>query len=195
MNGPLAGNDLDNPRVTDYSLSRSVIHAAFSWSERRAAYQEVRKTAARHGVGFFDVSGKEGDIWWPVSGWALSCEAWGEIPLPLNLDFGENLEKLDPTKNSFVILESANGDFIQCGGSKETCTVEFRRGDGPSKFKHYVVGHLGGSEEAASVPMSGGEVTVRRREVLGSEEATELFEAFFAGQEVLAKYVLRAVEF
>ena len=93
MNGPLASDDPGNPRVTDYSLGRSLIYAAFAWSEAKAAYDQAKELAAKHAVGFFDVSGDDGDIWWPVPGWTLSGEARGEIPLPLDLDFGEVLKK------------------------------------------------------------------------------------------------------
>lgn len=62
MNGPFASNDCDNPRVTDYSIGRTVIYAAFAWSEAEPAYEAVRRLAAKHSVGFFDVSGEEGEI-------------------------------------------------------------------------------------------------------------------------------------
>ena len=88
MNGPLASTDPDDPKVTDYSLGSSVIYGAFAWSEAEAAYKHVKELAAKHNVGFFDVSGKENDIWWPVQGWNLYCEASGEIPLPVDRSFG-----------------------------------------------------------------------------------------------------------
>jgi hypothetical protein len=66
MNGPLASEDTDDPKVTDYSLGRSVIYAAFAWSEADAAYHAMRELAERHRVGFFDVSAESGDIWQPT---------------------------------------------------------------------------------------------------------------------------------
>jgi hypothetical protein len=66
MNGPLASGDLDDPKVTDYCLGRSVIYAAFAWSEAKAAHKFVKELAAKHGVGFFDVSSDDGDIWLPT---------------------------------------------------------------------------------------------------------------------------------
>lgn len=56
-----AGTDY---RLTDYSLGRSVIYAAFAWSGAEEAYQAMRTLAEKHGVGFFDVSG-DGEIIWP----------------------------------------------------------------------------------------------------------------------------------
>jgi len=66
MNGPgEGGRDFDNPKLTDYSIGRSVIYAAFAWSQAEGAYHLVRALAAKHGVGFFDASADEGEIWVP----------------------------------------------------------------------------------------------------------------------------------
>lgn len=74
MNGPLAvsDDDIDNPKVTDYSVGQWVIYAAFAWSEAQAAYRLSVDLAGKHGVGFFDVSATDGDIWLPVAGGQLS---------------------------------------------------------------------------------------------------------------------------
>jgi hypothetical protein len=65
MNGPLASEDPDDPKVTDYSLGEKIIYAAFAWSEAKAAYARMFELAGRHGVGFFDVSTPNGNIWFP----------------------------------------------------------------------------------------------------------------------------------
>ncbi|MCM1044507.1 MAG: hypothetical protein NC417_03255 [Candidatus Gastranaerophilales bacterium] len=52
--------DLEN-YMTDYSIGREVIYAAFAWSVAEEANELVRELAGKHGVGFFDVSG-EGEI-------------------------------------------------------------------------------------------------------------------------------------
>ena len=65
MNGPLASDDVDNPRLTDYSIGREVIYAAFAWSEAEQAYKRVFGAAQTHRVGFFDVSAEDGDVWVP----------------------------------------------------------------------------------------------------------------------------------
>lgn len=62
MNGPLASKDYDNPKVTNYSIGRSVIYAAFAWSQAETAFEAVYRLAAKHGVGFYDVSAEEGEI-------------------------------------------------------------------------------------------------------------------------------------
>ena len=63
MNGPLRrdGGDLE---VTDYSIGRAVIYAAFCWPLAEDAYNTVRRLASLHDVGFFDVSG-DSEIWFP----------------------------------------------------------------------------------------------------------------------------------
>jgi hypothetical protein len=72
MNGPLASNDVDDPKVTDYSLARSIIYAAFAWSQAERAHGRTMELAAKHHVGFFDVSSKEGAIWFPTADGTLA---------------------------------------------------------------------------------------------------------------------------
>jgi hypothetical protein len=61
MNGPGAPSDdeIDRAghRLTDYSIGKHAIYAAFAWSVAEDAYESVRETAVAHNVGFFDVSG------------------------------------------------------------------------------------------------------------------------------------------
>jgi hypothetical protein len=67
MNGPGAPTDeeLMTPGVEDrlagYSIGRHVIYADFRWTEAEEAYATVRRLAVEHNVGFYDVSGDEGD--------------------------------------------------------------------------------------------------------------------------------------
>lgn len=57
--------DLNGPYVTDdnelywadYAIGRQVIYIAFGWSVAGEAYEAVYRLAAKHQVGFFDVSG------------------------------------------------------------------------------------------------------------------------------------------
>ena len=65
MNGPGAPSDDElqrcGDRITDYSIGKHAIYAAFAWSVAEDAYRTVRETAVAHNVGFYDVSGDEGD--------------------------------------------------------------------------------------------------------------------------------------
>ena len=61
MNGPGAVNDDHIEDSADYSIGRHVIYAAFRWSQAEQAYPLVRSLAVTYGVGFYDVSGDEGN--------------------------------------------------------------------------------------------------------------------------------------
>ena len=123
--------------------------------------------------------------------WKFSSERQGEISLPPANAFSQALNDLNPDTNSFYILERTSGDYIQCGGSKNGCTVEIRIYDLDGTYKHFTVGHRDGSNEPTTVKMSGGVVNLEAREVLTYGEAIELFERFFSGDDVPTTYVLR----
>ena len=65
LNGPLATDDVDDPKVTDYGLGRRYVYACFGWSRAEAAYQRMKELAEKHCVGFFNVSSDESDVWFP----------------------------------------------------------------------------------------------------------------------------------
>lgn len=73
LNGPLRSPDADDPKTTDYSFGRSVIYAAFAWSEESEARNAMFNLAKKHGIGFFDVSSDEGDVWAPTSYSTYEC--------------------------------------------------------------------------------------------------------------------------
>ena len=62
MNGPLALSDEEfdelsaeeEARVTDYSIGRDVIYAAFAWSVAEDARKTALALAVKHKVGFFN---------------------------------------------------------------------------------------------------------------------------------------------
>jgi len=70
MNGPFAieDEDDDNSMITGYGIGRDVIYVDFRWSVAEQAYNKVLLLAGKHGVGFFDVSSDEGDIFFPDNG-------------------------------------------------------------------------------------------------------------------------------
>lgn len=67
MNGPLASDDVDDPKVTDHCIGKHVIYSAFAWSVAEDAYPKMRELAVKHSVGFFDVSADNGEIIFPDS--------------------------------------------------------------------------------------------------------------------------------
>ncbi len=68
MNGSLASDDVDDPKVTDHCIGRDVIYSAFAWSVAEEAYSKMRELAIKHSVGFFDVSAENGEILFPDGG-------------------------------------------------------------------------------------------------------------------------------
>src|SRR5688572_4986654 len=113
--------------------------------------------------------------------WTFTCEWKGAIPLPPEYTFPQAFNYLNPETNSFYILTSPSGDYLQLGGSKERCTVEHRvfRADG---HDHYVLGKRDGRDGWTTIKMSQGEVTVAEREVFRHWDAIELFKQFYAGE-------------
>lgn len=82
MNGPGAVSDDRIDDAADYSIGRHIIYGTFLWSKAEEVYPLVRQLAVKHEVGFYDVSGDEGDgeIFFP--GDQLRPEsvgAWREI--------------------------------------------------------------------------------------------------------------------
>jgi hypothetical protein len=73
LNGPYASEDVDSPKVTDYCVGRSVIYAAFSWSEAEEAFRTMARLAEQHRVGFFNVSADYGGVWMPGSDGQYLC--------------------------------------------------------------------------------------------------------------------------
>jgi len=129
-----------------------------------------------------------------MPGWKFSCEAKSDIPLPPAYSFPQAFNYLNEESNSYYILERDNGDYIQCGGSKKACCVEIRTYDETGAYKHVRVGHAGGSEDPSTIQMSDGIVHVLAREVFTHWEAIDLFKAFFAGQALSEKYVVRMLD-
>jgi hypothetical protein len=56
--------DDENPtiRATGYSICDRAIHTEFRWQAAEAAYAATLGFARKHGLGFFDLSGKKGNV-------------------------------------------------------------------------------------------------------------------------------------
>ena len=73
MNGPHASEGSeDDPRLTDYSIGRSIIYASFSWSRSREAYERVHELAGRHRVGLYNPNTTLEEIWVPTDAGKLT---------------------------------------------------------------------------------------------------------------------------
>jgi hypothetical protein len=63
----LSEEQLDDAHVTGYSFAPGSIYLDFRWSVAEEAYDAVRSSAVEHELGFYDVSGDEGngEIYFP----------------------------------------------------------------------------------------------------------------------------------
>ena len=69
MSGPYASDDdEENPHLAEYCIGNDVVYASFNWSLAEQAYNQMLAMAEKHGVGFFDVSSDNGDIFFPSDG-------------------------------------------------------------------------------------------------------------------------------
>ena len=64
VNGPYPATG-DSPALSEYNVREHFIYVAFGWSMVESAYEACFRLAAKHGLGFFDVSGDEGAVWLP----------------------------------------------------------------------------------------------------------------------------------
>ncbi len=80
MNGPFSSEEFpeDDSTVTDYSVGKDAIYAAFAWSKAEAAYEHVFSLAAQHQLGFFDASSETAAVWLPDGKGGLKISHQGE---------------------------------------------------------------------------------------------------------------------
>jgi hypothetical protein len=57
------GDDDDELSGTDYTVGKSLIYMSFAWDQVDQAHEAVFRLAARHGLGFFDVSSDLAETW------------------------------------------------------------------------------------------------------------------------------------
>ncbi len=110
--------------------------------------------------------------------WKFSSETKSEIPLPPEYTFPQAFNYLNPEVNSFYVLENENG-YIQCAGSKQQCTVEFREYKKGGAFKHFVFYEPTGSDENVFIEMSNGGVNRKSKHCFSFLKAAKLFKCFY----------------
>jgi len=203
LNGPLAPRELpeDESAPADYSIGSQVVYAAFAWSKAEEAYSVLRNLAEKHGVGFFDVSGPDEEVWLPSNGrialahskrsqathGVLQVEGRSSILDPTDEQIATALRGLNSTNPSFAILELPDKSYVQCAGAANRLTVEWRTYSG-SNFKHFVGGKRTNaargmfSRGTTAIQTSATRVLVRNDQVLTQEDALAVFVAFWHGQ-------------
>jgi hypothetical protein len=74
MNGPFSPESFpeDDSIVVDYTIGADLIYMGFAWSKAELAYNDTFALAARHGLGFFNVSSESAEVWLPISAGSLA---------------------------------------------------------------------------------------------------------------------------
>lgn len=106
------------------------------------------------------------------------------------------LSELPPNADFLTYLHAGGSDaFLQCAGTTEAMTIEWRKRDDDGEYRIYILGHGGPREGAPDVTITfdGGvhHVEVYPDEVFELAEATEIFTHYYDNATVPDKYVLR----
>ncbi|GLX70255.1 hypothetical protein [Paenibacillus glycanilyticus] len=172
-------------RLTDYSLGSAVIYAAFSYSVAEEAYGIMRNLAIEHKVGFFDVSGEDGEIIFPEAQNKTTMQFQGQVDNHLveeeAVDFAfveKFLKQMNHSTSSFCTVSLNDFCYIQCAGSSKEMTIEWREGS-ESGFRHFVIGRHALIKIKRRIKYSGGNIIIKSNEVLHFEDARLLFKVFF----------------
>ena len=127
-----------------------------------------------------------------LTGAVLTLENQTPIQSPTVKQILGSVDALTPQGGpGFLIVESATKDYVQAAGGDERFTVEWREylDDG---FKHWVAGLETGSEKRdVKIKTNGCVVTVQANEVLSSDDAKQILEAFGKGKGRPATYEWR----
>jgi hypothetical protein len=65
-------SDLTEDGGTDYTIGANVIYMSFAWDQIELAHETVSRLAAKHALGFFDVSSDLAEVWLPNAKGGLS---------------------------------------------------------------------------------------------------------------------------
>lgn len=70
LNGPMASEEFpeEEALAADYSIAHHLVYIAFAWSKSGQASETVFRLAAKNGLGFYDVSSPNGEVWLPKNG-------------------------------------------------------------------------------------------------------------------------------
>jgi hypothetical protein len=208
MNGPYAHHsapDEDNSRVTEYTIGKSVIYADFRWSQAEAAYATVRALAVKHGIGFFNVSATDGEIWFPptarapdrtaMAGLTLTLEGQQAFTMPSVALIEAAVDWLRPAGGpGFILLEKdATEDYAQAGGGQDACTVEWREYSNGG-FRHWVGGHPGhDTKRDIDIPGNGRHFVVKENERLSNANVKDILGAFARSASKPKEFVWRDI--
>lgn len=108
----------------------------------------------------------------------------------------KHISTLNGDSISFCILESPNGDYIQCAGSVDKMTIELRIYNN-SSFKHYRLGYITKKKLFknvwSTIDCKVGPIRVHDNEVLELSDALSIFKGFFIGNNLTKEYNRRNI--
>lgn len=208
MNGPRQETILNSPynaRATGYTIGETLIYVDFRWSEAEAADAAVRALAVKHGVGYFNPSASNGEIWFPptdrwpdktpIPGLSLRLEARQAFDQPSLALIEASVDWLRTDGGpGFLILERDAGDnYAQVGGGNGQYTLEWRETSG-GVFRHWVAGHPNVRRGAdIKIPGNGSHFTVKGNERLTDSDVKALLTAFAFGDARPPQYAWRDI--
>jgi hypothetical protein len=102
------------------------------------------------------------------------------------------LKNINGKSNSFCILSDKTLSYIQCAGSIDKLTLEYRKYE-EMKFKHYVVGFKKLLKKRTTVDFNGRKIPVKSNEILKLVEVLKAFESFYNRKGIPPKYGLRDI--
>lgn len=104
------------------------------------------------------------------------------------------LQQIDPDKKAFFNLSRDPDNYIQCAGSEECLTVEWRTSEN-GIYKHFVFGKEKPDNMVVwtQINCRVGPIRIHTNEVLAIEDALCLFNSFYKNEAFPAMYVKRNV--
>ncbi|AIQ37630.1 hypothetical protein R50345_25175 [Paenibacillus sp. FSL R5-0345] len=113
-----------------------------------------------------------------------------EIKNPQFENVKSYLGEMDGKTASYCTYELNDIHYVQCAGSKNGMTIEFRK-QTDNGFRHFVLGYKSLIKTKIELPYSGGKIQVRSNEVISVADAKEVFFTFHSDQKVPEGFVLR----
>ncbi len=189
----------DDGRFAGYTRQGSSIRLACTYSVAADLEAALLATAPQHRVGFWIMSAGPQRIWVPparpldtspVAGFTLTLEGRGDIDDPSEAQVAAAAGWLDIEYGpGFLILERADGDYVQAAGGSAGLTVEWRTDAASPSFRHRVAA-TSADESGEMIPLQGHGRThpVLPNERLFARDAGLIFRDFLRGDDPTPRY-------
>ena len=102
------------------------------------------------------------------------------------------LKQMNNKTSSFCTLSLNDHHYVQCAGEKDKMIIEYRKPH-ELQFYHFVLGKGSNKIENSSIKYSGGNIELKKNEILNYNDACMIFECFFEGKDFSSEYVFREI--